>query len=177
MENFIWDPAFLRILGRHHSTGEQIPEDMIQSLQESRHDFRTIDVQNQILYSRFDQLLFGTNNNGTNGMVGPSSSMTDQFRKLFIENGVPYADGTHWFSRFGHLVTYGAGYYGYLYSQILAADVWQAVFQGQSLEREAGHRWRREVLVHGGSKDPNEMLNNALGRKPSSAAFFAGLDE
>lgn len=159
MENFAWDPEFLKILGRHHQSGMPMPDDMIAQLQRSRYEFAAIERQNQILYSVFDQTLFGVPD-----PLGPTS--TELLARLHREYDVPYAQGTHWHSRFGHLVSYGAGYYGYLYSQVFARDIWKHCFEGNSLDRAAGDRVWHKLLAHGGAKDPRAMLTDLLGRPP-----------
>jgi Zn-dependent oligopeptidase len=79
-----------------------------------------------------------------------TASTTEIFAKLHKDSNIPYAEGTHWHSRFGHLVTYGAGYYGYLYSQVFAGDIWQHCFEGDNLRRESGERLWQNMLIHGG---------------------------
>lgn len=154
MENFVWDPQFLRqYLCKHYETGTTVPDHLIRGLVSSRYDFSSIERQNQILYAIFDQKLFG---------VPPDTPMnsTDLFASLHNELGVPFANGTHWHSKFGHLVTYGAGYYGYLYSQVFANDIWNHCFVPHSLSRESGTALWKKLLVHGGAKDPSEMLTD-----------------
>jgi intermediate peptidase len=75
------------------------------------------------------------------------------------------------------LVTYGAGYYSYLYADIFAADIWHSNFGGGSkaFDRQSGKRYWNEILVHGGAKDPNMMLRSILGREPSAESFFASI--
>jgi intermediate peptidase len=121
------------------------------------------------LYALFDQALFGVPDRNR-------GSTTDLFAKLHRENNVPYAEGTHWHSRFGHLVTYGAGYYGYLYSQVFAADIWKHGFEGNSLQRTSGDDVWHKMLIHGGAKDPNIMLRDVLKREPSVDAFFESME-
>ena len=105
IENFVWDADFLKLLGVHHVTGEVMPDQLIEALRQSRNSFAAIERQNQILYAKLDQTLFG--------VPDPQHRTTTQiFADLHHQAGVPYAEGTHWHSRFGHLVTYGAGYYG-----------------------------------------------------------------
>lgn len=150
----------------------------------SHGDFRGIEVQTQIVHSKFDQALFGEN--PCSPSLGGCTS-TEMFRRLHREAGVPYAEGTHWHSRFGHLVTYGAGYYGYLYAQTFAADIWMSCLASRfasksswspssSLEvREGGMKVWKEMLIHGGAKDPKDMLVAVLGREPSVDPFFKGM--
>lgn len=164
-ENYTWDPQFLSIMARHYVTGEGIPEDTVEKLIKSRNQFRCIEIQSQILYALFDQALFG--------VPDPNrGSTTELFAKLHRDHNFPYAEGTHWHSRFGHLVTYGAGYYCYLYSQVFAADIWKHSFQGDSLRRESGERVWRDMLIHGGAKDPNIMLQSMLKRESLVHSFL-----
>jgi intermediate peptidase len=158
-EHFVWDAQFLQLLGRHHSTGEVMPMTLIQQIQQSRHKLASIERQNQILYSLFDQIIFGRPDSS-------NISPTQLFGALHKQLHIPYADGTHWFTRFGHLVSYGGGYYGYLYAQVFARDIWTHCFQQQSLDRTAGKQLWQKLLQYGGAKDPNIMLTDLLGRSP-----------
>ena len=168
LENFVWDPEFLQILGRHHTTGASISNQLVTQLRQSRNEFHAIERQNQILYALFDQQIFGAPipRDGDISKSIAISNTTDTFANLHREHGVPYADGTHWHSRFGHLVTYGAAYYGYLYSQVFAGDIWRHCFEGDSMSRQAGDRIWKTMLIHGGARDPHLMLKELLGRRP-----------
>ena len=166
-ESFVWDPTFLNFIGKHYSTGEHISEGAVSSLISSRNAFRALEVQTQIVYSRFDQEIFGPR--------AGHASTTDIFARLHKEHAVPYATGTHWHSRFGHLVTYGSGYYGYLFSQVFAADIWRTCFSTNPLSSTEGKMLWKELLRHGGARDPNVMLSTVLGRVPSVDSFFQSI--
>jgi intermediate peptidase len=165
MENYVWDPQFLPQLARTAS-GEPIPESMIQSLRESHKLFKCLEMQNQIVLAMFDQHIFG---------APSSASTTDIWSGLHRQHAVPYAEGTHWHSNVGHLVTYGAGYYGYLYSQVFASDIWNQLFQEQSLKRKSGEQIWKKMLIHGGARDANVMLKDLLGREPTVENFLKTL--
>ena len=147
----------------------------------SHNDFHSVEVQTQIAHSKFDQAIFGED------PFSPSlggSTTTEMFERLHSEAGLPYAKGTHWHSRFGHLVSYGAGYYGYLYAQVFAADIWSSCMtttttmsSPSSSLREGGMKIWKEMLIHGGGKDPKKMLEIVLGREPSIDPFFKGISE
>lgn len=170
MENFVWDAQFLKILAVHPDSGEPVPDTIINKLQQSRNEFASIERQNQIIYALFDQMLFGVRAPETSSL-----STTDLFTKLHEKFEVPHAQGTHWHSRFGHLVTYGAGYYGYLYSQVFAGDIWNQCFQKESLSSKAGHEYWQKILIHGGAKDPTAMLTDMLGRAPKADFFLQAM--
>jgi len=166
LEHYAWNPYFLRLIGKHHLTDEIIPDKMIELLLQSQQEFKSIELQNQILYSRFDQELFGPLND---------KSSINIFASLYRQHQIPYAEGTHWHTRFGHLVTYGAGYYGYLYAQAFASDLWTEL-KLERFSRASGKRLWEDLLGHGGARDPQTMMYDLLGRKrPSVDALFKDL--
>ncbi|KAL7509494.1 hypothetical protein ACHAXN_006480 [Cyclotella atomus] len=170
METYTRDPTFLAtVLAKHYITRLPMSKRRATHLALSHVDFRGIEIQTQIVHSRFDQALFGES--PCSPSLGGCSS-TEMFGLLHQQAGVPYAKGTHWHSRFGHLVTYGAGYYGYLYAQTFAADIWKST----NAAPDGGMKVWKEMLVFGGGKDPKEMLIAVLGREPSVDSFFEGVD-
>ena len=195
IEAFARDPSFLSsTLARHHVTGEPMSVRAARHLSLSHADFRGVEVQSQIVHSKFDQALFGEDPCSPS-LGGPSSVET--WVRLHRESGVPIAAGTHWHTRFGHLVTYGAGYYGYLFAQTWASDVWRSNLApllaspagreddsgpsdpngevGRSVTRlrDEGTKVWKGMLVHGGARDPKDMIRDVLGREPGVGAFFA----
>jgi intermediate peptidase len=177
MEMYVWNEEFLNIIGAHFQTGASIPAKNIENLVKSRNVFKSMEVQSQCVYALFDQTIFGVPEKWATNSAGVSNSTTDIFKALHLQNGLLYADGTHWHSKFGHLVSYGAGYYSYLYASIFSADLWNTCFDGGSdaFSREAGNKYWKEILIHGGSKDPNHMLSAMLGRDPKVDPFFKSL--
>ena len=84
-----------------------------------------------------------------------------------------HVEGTTLPASFGHLVGgYAAGYYGYMWSQVLALDMLSG-FHGRMLDPVEGRRYRKLILEMGGQRPPQELVETFLGRKPNSAAFFA----
>lgn len=61
---------------------------------------------------------------------------------------------------FTHLVggDYDAGYYGYAYSLVFAADMYRTVFAKDPFDPEAGKRYRKEILLPGAGRDEMESL-------------------
>jgi intermediate peptidase len=170
MEHYAWCRQFLPLLATN-ANGEPLPESMARGLSQSRHQFRFLEMQNQIVLSNFDQTIFGP----------PSSDQKiptmDVWAAMHRQSGVPFADNTHWFTNVGHLVTYGAGYYGYLYSQVFADAIWNELFHKQSLNRSSGERIWKKMLIHGGARDANIMLEDLLGHKPTVDHYWKSLVE
>jgi thimet oligopeptidase len=92
-----------------------------------------------------------------------------------LESRTPlgHVEGTMLPASFTHLASnYAAGYYGYMWSQVLALDMLSA-FKGNLLDAKVGARYRDTILSQGGQREPRDMVRAFLGREPSNAAFFA----
>jgi len=72
---------------------------------------------------------------------------------------------------------YDAGYYGYLWSQVYSLDMFYTAFKANPSDGVVGRRYRHTVLEKGGSQDEMLTLEQFLGRKPTTDAFYKDLDE
>ena len=73
---------------------------------------------------------------------------------------------------FGHVMGgYAAGYYGYMWSQVLALDM-RSAFGDNVMDRQVAARYRQLILESGGQRAPGALVEEFLGRKPSADAFF-----
>jgi len=70
---------------------------------------------------------------------------------------------------------YDAGYYGYLSSQVYSADMFYTVFKEDPMNGKEGRRYRHMVLEKGGSQDEMLTLEQFLGRRPNTEAFYKEL--
>jgi len=170
MEHYAWCKNFVPLLAQT-SEGDPLPDSMVRKLSQSRNQFRFLEMQNQIVLSNFDQTIFGPQLHSTDKRI-PTK---DIWAAMHQQCGVPFAKDTHWFTNVGHLVTYGAGYYGYLYSQVFADTIWHELFHGQSLNRRSGERIWKKMLIHGGARDANIMLEDLLGHKPNVDNYWKTL--
>lgn len=67
---------------------------------------------------------------------------------------------------------YDAGYYGYLWSNVYAFDMFTLFEDGHLLSSDVGYKYRVSILEKGNLKDAGQLLQDFLGRKPNSNAFF-----
>jgi thimet oligopeptidase len=84
-------------------------------------------------------------------------------------------DDVYPYASFGHLTGYAAKYYGYLWSNVFARDLFAAIRSVGLLDGTVGGKFAREVLGKGGSVEPDTLLVNFLGRPVSSDAFINDL--
>ncbi len=116
----------------------------------------------QHLYAAYDLALHGP--------TAPDPLET--WEKMEGATSLGYVPGTTFPSGFAHIAGgYGAGYYGYLWSQAVAADM-RTAFVGDKLDPKVGARYRSSVLAEGAQKAPQQIVKDFLGRDLSSQAFF-----
>ena len=92
-----------------------------------------------------------------------------------LESATPlgYVEGTIFPASFGHIASnYAAGYYGYMWSEVLALDM-LSPFKKDMLDPKVGARYRDTILAQGGQEEEMNLVRRFLGRKPSNEAFFA----
>ncbi|KAM4589784.1 mitochondrial intermediate peptidase-like [Fundulus diaphanus] len=167
MEYFATDYRVISQFARHYETGQPLPESMVARLCESKKVCGAADTQLQVFYAALDQIYHGK----------PQNRSTTEILKEMQEKfyGLPYIPNTAWQLRFSHLIGYGAKYYSYLMSRAVASMVWKQCFVQDPLNRDMGERYRREMLAHGGAKEPMLMVEGMLQRRPSIEDFVDAL--
>ncbi|HEU4622669.1 MAG TPA: M3 family metallopeptidase [Burkholderiaceae bacterium] len=140
----------------------RLSSDQIAKLDAARKFGRANDYANQWLYASFDMAL---------AQASPKSAL-DTWIDLQSKTPLGYVEGTKFPAGFGHIVGgYAAGYYGYMWSEVLALDMLSA-FEGRMLDPKVGHRYRETILSRGGERPPADLVRAFLKRKPSPQAFF-----
>lgn len=116
----------------------------------------------QRLYAAFDMSLH------TATAVDPMQSWI----ALSSKTPLGYEPGNMLPASFGHLMGgYQAGYYGYMWSEVLALDM-RSAFGNNVMDTAQGARYRTLILESGGERSPTALVTEFLGRKPSPDAFF-----
>ncbi|KAF3692966.1 Mitochondrial intermediate peptidase [Channa argus] len=152
MEYFANDYRVISKFARHYETGQPLPENMVARLCESKKVCGAADTQLQVFYAALDQVYHSKPQNRSTTEI-----LMETQQKFY---GLPYAANTAWQLRFSHLVGYGAKYYSYLMSRAVASMVWKQCFVQDPFNRDMGERYRREMLAHGGAKEPMLMVED-----------------
>jgi len=140
----------------------QLSTSQIQQLQEAHKFGRGIVYARQWLLASYDMAL---------SVARPPEALAT-WDAMEGATRLGHIDGTMLPASFGHITQgYASGYYGYMWSQVLALDMLSG-FHGHLMDPVAGHRFRDLVLAEGGQQPPEELVQHFLGRKSSSDAFY-----
>ncbi|XP_020095925.1 probable mitochondrial intermediate peptidase, mitochondrial isoform X1 [Ananas comosus] len=156
-EYYAWDYRVLRTFARDETTGDPIPEKLVQAMNGARNMFAATELQRQIFYSLIDLTLFGEQPATARDTVSIVADLKRQHTSW------KHVEGTHWHTRFNHLINYGAGYYSYLYARCFASTIWQEICLDDPLSRSTGDAIRTKFLRHGGAKNPSDLLKDFVG--------------
>ncbi len=140
----------------------QLTRDDIARLESARRFGQGLRYANQWLYASFDMAL----------ATDPKAPLTVW---KALENATPlgHVEGTSFPSGFSHIANqYGAGYYGYMWSEVLALDM-LSPFKADMLNPKVGARYLDTILAQGSQEEEMDLVRRFLGREPSNAAFFA----
>ena len=156
-------PETLALFAEVCSECPRLDAAQLKQLDEARKFGRGIRYARQWQYATFDMRLH----------TGAPKAALPVWAELERSMPLGYTDGNMLPANFGHLLGgYAAGYYGYMWSEVMALDMLSA-FKGQLLDPAVGRRYRELILARGGEVPPQKMVEAFLGRKPSADAFFA----
>ncbi len=168
LENWMWDPVILKMVSSHYKTKEPLSIDLIEKIRALKSFDTGHFISGQLALASVALAYFLPGEHKDTAAIWKLNQQ--RFRGyLFFDKS------SHHYAAFGHLANYGPKYYGYMWSQVYAADLFNYIKQFGLLNREIGERYTHEVIGKGGSQDPMELLVNFLGRKPNSEAFFKDL--
>jgi oligopeptidase A len=169
MENWCWEKEALDIFARHHQTGEPIPDELYQRMWQARTfmgasqqfrqlSFGTVDLELHIL---FDPA----------GGTDPDQYARDVMRRFAIRPA--FADNG-FINTFTHIFAggYAAGYYSYLWSEVLDADAFTRFQREGIFNRQTGRAYVDAILARGDSADPAELFREFMGRDPDPGALL-----
>lgn len=166
MEYFASDPAVLALFARHWETGAPLPYEMFEDALLMQGRGHGVQTETQILFSFLDQAYHSSLPLKMNG----GFDSTKAFFSVYDEySSVREPRETNAQGFFGHLVEYGGTYYSYLFDRAIAGKIWREVFRAGKdeggVDREAGERYKQEVLQWGGGRSGWACISGVLGEE------------
>lgn len=167
LENWLKDKDILKNVSSHYKTKQPLPDDMINKIVEIDKLDSGDQVLRQCYYAFLSLNLFKNNDQGIQEV---SKGLFEKYL-----NHLEWQPDDHTIASFGHLMGYGASYYGYLWTDVFASDLFEKIKEYGLLNPEIGQKYIKDILSKGGSQDPNILLNNFLGREPNQNAYLKKL--
>ena len=168
LERWAWDPQVLKKISKHYKTGEALPDDLIKRMIAAKNFGAGGMYLRQDFFAQYDMSLH-------------TADTTPDTTKLYFEltkkiRGLPLTKGTIPQASFGHIMGgYDAGYYGYLWSEVIAEDFFGEFKKNGIFNPETGLKFRREILEKGGTLDEEKMVENFLGRPADNKPFLKSI--
>jgi len=169
MEHWVFEPEVLKIYAHHYKTGAMIPAELVEKIENSGkfgQGFKTteyiaasiLDMDYHTLkeIDDFDVLKFET---GSMNRIGLIPQIPPRYRSTYFQ----------------HTMTggYTAGYYSYIWAEVLDADAFQAFKEtGNIFDKATADRFRKEILEKGGSEDAMELYKKFRGSEPKIDALL-----
>jgi oligopeptidase A len=170
MENFAWEWTVLQRLTAHVDCGEPLPRALFDKMLAARRFHGGLALMRHCEYALFDMRLHLEPDAG-----GRVMALAEEVRDEVAVVRAPAFD--RYPHAFDHLFDggYAAGYYGYLWAEVLSADAFGAFEDAGVLDPACGRRFREAVLEVGGSRPALESFRAFRGREPRLDALLRQL--
>ncbi len=168
LENWVWQKdALTKLSGHYKDHSKKLPDDLLNSLIRAKLVNSGIRYLRQVFFGMLDMQYHSS----------PKVDSTAIYEKLSGDVMlIPIPKGTIPQASFGHLMGgYDAGYYGYLWSEVYAQDMFTRFEKEGLLSPVAGAAYRELILEKGGTVEPIELITAFLGRAPNNKAFLDSL--
>lgn len=170
MEHWVFEPEVLKVYAKHYKTGEVIPAELIEKLDKSGkygQGFATteylaaslLDMDYHVLKeipADFDVMAFEQQTLGKRGLL---KQIPSRYRTTYFNHTMGGG--------------YTAGYYSYIWAEVLDADAFQAFKEtGDIFNKDLAQKFRTYILTPGGIDDAMDMYKNFRGKEPGTDALL-----
>ena len=163
MENWASEPQVLKMYARHYQTDEPIPDELIQKIQNTS-KFNQGFVNVEKVSAAFLDMDWHT-------LTEPTDQKVLEFEENSLDKIglIPEIVVRYRSPNFRHIFAggYSAGYYSYMWAEVLDADAFQAFKENGIFDRETGNAYRISILAAGGTEDPMVLYRRFRGKDPS----------
>ena len=167
LENWAYEKEYLDLWAKHYQTGETMPAELIEKI---------IAAKNYLAaYANVRQVSFGMTDMAWHTLKTPYEGCIIEFEKQAMAPSqiLPVVEGTAMSPTFGHLFSggYAAGYYGYKWAEVLAADGYSLFTENGIFDKATAKKFR--TLLESGSKEhPMDLYVAFRGHKPQTKALI-----
>ena len=171
LEEWARRPESLRLFATHVETGEPIPEDLVRRMERAQAVGRGLWTVRQLNFAALSLSIYRRDPKGLDTTALARATNQEYYP-------IPWFEGTHLQCNFGHLNGYSAIYYTYLWSLVIAKDLFSVFRKGKTiLDPKPARRYRRLILEPASGVPARAMVTQFLGRPLRFDAFRAWLNE
>ncbi|MFA0237118.1 oligopeptidase A [Vibrio sp. 10N.222.51.C8] len=169
LENWCWEEEALSFISGHFETGEALPKEMLEKMLAAKNFQSAMFILRQLELGLFDFTLHTEYDPEVGARV--LETLADVKSKVSV---LPSLDWNRFSHSFGHIFAggYSAGYYSYLWAEVLSADAFSAFEEEGIFNTETGNRFLNNILEMGGSEEPMELFKRFRGREPQIDAML-----
>jgi oligopeptidase A len=169
MENFAWQREALALFARHWQTGAALPDDLFKRMLAAKHFHAGLFLMRQLEFGLFDFRLHLEYDAERGARV--MELLGEVRRAVAVITPPAWQRMPH---SFAHIFAggYAAGYYSYLWAELLSADAFGRFEEAGVFDRASGEAFRRCILAIGGSRPALESFVEFRGREPTPDALL-----
>ena len=169
LENWCWQPEALKYISSHIDTKMPIPEEKLKKLIDAKNYHSAMWMLRQLEFGLMDFMLHNENEELRGTKIDEIIKTVRNFVTV-----VPVSPLNRFENSFTHIFSggYAAGYYSYLWAELLSSDAFSRFEEDGIFNRKTGQDFVDCILSKGGSIDALEMFVKFRGRKPKIDALL-----
>ena len=173
-EHWAFEPEVLKVYARHYKTGEVIPDELIEKIEASS-KFNQGFVATELAGAALMDLKFSQQPE----VKDPLAFQDKVAEELGMPKEITFRYRAPYFKHVFGSDGYAAGYYTYLWAQVLEADAWELFKQKGIFDKKTANSFKKNILETGDSDDAMDLFVKFRGRKPEAGALLRlrGLDK
>ncbi|ATN06322.1 M3 family metallopeptidase [Chryseobacterium indologenes] len=162
LENFCYEPEFLKTFAKHYKTGEVLPDEKIEKIEQSKNFMEGYQTLRQLGFGILDMSYHTKVEELEKESIKDFEDKYTKATTLY-----PLNAETAMSPSFSHIFQggYSAGYYSYKWAEVLDADAFQYFKENGIFNPEIAAKYK-VLLSSGGTKDPMELYKNFRGSEP-----------
>ncbi|ATA25868.1 oligopeptidase A [Brenneria goodwinii] len=169
MENWCWEPEALAFISGHYETGEPLPQELLDKMLAAKNYQAALFILRQLEFGLFDFRLHAEFDPAKGAQILPT--LAEVKAQVAVVPSPSWGRFPHAFS---HIFAggYAAGYYSYLWADVLAADAYSRFQEEGIFNRATGQSFLDNILSRGGSEEPMVLFKRFRGREPRLDAML-----
>ena len=167
-EHWAFDPGLLKEYAKHYQTGEAIPDELIEKLNNAS-KFNQGFITTEAAGAALLDLEWGQNNDDEIDVPAFEAAVA---KKIGMPTEIAYRYRSPYFKHIFGSDEYSSGYYTYLWSQVLEADAFELFEQNGIFDPETANKFKTIILETGDTEDPMILFERFRGHKPDPHALL-----